>query len=142
MTELLPLLSTEWIAHYRELWNANTVAIEGTRGMGGLIELRATDIDDREPVQLNLLTDGTCDYAGPARDDGDPRFRLSATTETWRKLGAGEMGIRRAVTGPVKVQGSLTTALKFFQGLEEALRQFGDVPTVEWGGTIRDRTPA
>ena len=80
MPETHPLLSLDWISAYKQLWNANTAAIEGTRGLGALVE----------------------------------------------------MGVRRAVTGPIKFQGSLLTALKYFSGLEAALLQFGDVPTTEW----------
>jgi hypothetical protein len=40
--------------------------------------------------------------------------------------------VRRAVTGPIKFQGSLLTALKHFEGLEAAMHQFADVATDEW----------
>jgi hypothetical protein len=132
--EKVPLLSVPWIERYGELWNQNQKAIEGTRGLAEswTVEMRVTDIDGREPVQINIVADGTSDYTGPVRGEKDPMFRLSAPTETWRKVAKGEMGIKRAVTGPIKFQGSLVTALKYFSGLEAALRQFGDVPTAEW----------
>lgn len=129
-----PLLSLEWIEDYQKRWNENEKAIEGSKGLEALIEMIVTDQDDRPPVQFRVTSDGTSDYAGPPLDGEEPFFRLSATTETWRKVGHGEIGIKRAVTGPIKFQGSLMTALKYMGGLEAGLRQFGDVPTVEWDG--------
>jgi hypothetical protein len=126
-----PLLSVPWIERYMELWNRNTKAIEGSKGLDVLIEMRVSDAD-RPPVHLHIGPDGLADYAGPVLDGRDPFFRLTATTETWRKVGHGEIGVRRAVTGPIKFQGSLLTALKHFSGLEAAMHQFADVPTDEW----------
>jgi hypothetical protein len=128
----LPLLSLPWIDRYLELWNENENAIDGTRGLAALVEMRVTDIEGREPVQFNVIEDGTADYAGPVQEGKEPFFRLSAPIEIWRKVAKKEMGVKRAVTGPIKFQGSLVTALKHFKGLEAALHQFGDIPTEEW----------
>jgi putative sterol carrier protein len=131
MAVTYPLLSQEWITAYLELWNRNPAAVEGTKGLGALVEMGVTD-QDRPPVQLNVTLDGTADYAGPVQPGAEPFFRLMAPTETWRKVAHKEIGVRRAVTGPIKFQGSLLTALKYFGGLEAALLQFGDIPTTEW----------
>jgi hypothetical protein len=126
------LLTVPWIEEYLELWNRNETAIEGTRGMAALVEFVVADRPDRPPVQFNVLADGTADYAGVPLEGREPFFRLTAPVETWRKVAHQEIGIKRAVTGPIKFQGSLITALKYFKGLEAALHQFGDVPTTEW----------
>lgn len=127
-----PLLSEAWIAEYKEIWNRNETAIDGTKGLNALVEMQVTDIDGRPPMQIQIGEDGTAGYAGPVQPDQDPKFRLSATTETWRKVAFGEIGVKRAVAGPIKMQGSMVTALKFFKGLEAAMLQFADVPTEEW----------
>jgi putative sterol carrier protein len=127
-----PLFSVEWIRAYQELWNENERAIEGTKGLGALVEFVVTDQDDRPPVHFNVTVEGIADYAGPLQEDEEPFFRLTATTETWRKVAHQEIGTKRAVTGPVKFHGSLLTALKYFDGLDAALKQIGDVPTAEW----------
>lgn len=132
-----PLLSTSWIEQYVVLWNANTKAIDGSKGLDALIEMSVTDQDGRPPVQFHVCPDGTADYGGPVREGERPFFKLSAPTETWRKVALKEIGAKRAITGPVKFQGSLVTALKHFQGLEAGLEQFGDVPTSEWDGDAR-----
>lgn len=129
-----PLLSLPWIEAYKDRWNANERAIEGSRGLEALIEMQVVDQDDRPPVQIRITADGMADYAGVPLDGVEPFFRLSATTETWRKVAHGEIGIKRAVTGPITFKGSLMTALKHMQGLEAGLLQFGDVPTQEWEG--------
>jgi len=126
-----PLLSVPWIERYMELWNQNAKAIEGSKGLDALIEMSVAD-SDRPAVHLHINVDGLADYAGPVLEGRDPFFRLTATTETWRKVGHREMGVRRAVTGPIKFQGSLLTALKHFDGLEAAMHLFADVPTDEW----------
>ena len=128
-----PLLSLPWIECYKDLWNRNQNAIEGSKGLEALIEMVVVDQDGRPPVQFRVITDGTADYAGPPLEGEEPFFRLTATTETWRRVAHGEIGVKRAVTGPIKFQGSLMTALKHMQGLEAGLLQFGDVPTDEWG---------
>lgn len=125
-----PLLSEEWMKVYMDLWNKNDKAIEGTKGMDILVEMSVTD-RDRSPVQIHVDKDGIADYVGPVRDDREPDFILRAPTETWRKVGAKEIGVKRAVMGPIKFKGSLTNALKHFSGLEAALHLFGDVPT-DW----------
>lgn len=127
-----PLLSLEWIQAYLELWNKNEKAIEGTKGMDILVQLEVAD-RERPPVQIRIDKEGLADYAGPVRTDRQPDFILRAPAETWRKVGAKEMGVKRAVVGPIKFKGSLTRALKHFSGLEAALHQFGDVPT-DWEG--------
>jgi putative sterol carrier protein len=130
-----PLLSLPWIEAYRERWNTNERAMNGTKGLDMIVELGVTDADGRPPVQLHIRgEDGVCDYAGPVQAGKKATFRLNAPTETWRKVAKGEMGVKRAVTGPVKFQGSLVNAMKHFDGLEAALQQFGDVPTQEWDG--------
>jgi putative sterol carrier protein len=127
-----PLLSEPWMAEYKDIWNRNETAIDGTKGLDALVELQVTDIDDRPPMQIQIGEDGMASYAGPVLPDADPKFRLSATTETWRRVAKGELGVKRAVAGPVKMQGSMVTAMKHFKGLEAALLQFADVPTQEW----------
>jgi len=128
-----PLLSIEWIEHYRELWNRNERAINGVKGLDMIVELAVSDIPDRPPVQLHIRgEDGICDYAGPVQEGKKATFRLTATNDVWRKVAHREMGVRRAVTGPIKFQGSLVNALRKFDGLEAALHQFADVPTQEW----------
>ncbi|WP_293059813.1 SCP2 sterol-binding domain-containing protein, partial [Mycobacterium sp.] len=72
------------------------------------------------------------DYAGPVQEGGrEPDFTLTAPSDTWAKVARKEMGVRRAVMGPIKFKGSLAKALKHFSGLEAALHQFADVPT-DW----------
>jgi putative sterol carrier protein len=128
-----PLLSQEWIQEYHRLWNENDRAMNGVKGLEMIVEMRVTDAGDRPPVQLHIRgEDGVVDYAGPVQPGKKATFRLSAPVETWRKVAQGEMGVKRAVTGPIKFQGSLVTALKYFDGLEAALLQFGDIPTEEW----------
>lgn len=127
-----PLYSEAWMQDYLRRWNENQTAIEGTRGLDALVELVVTDIDGRPPMQIRIGEDGTADYAGPALPGKDPKFRLSAPLETWRKVAHGEIGVKRAVAGPIKMQGSMVTAMKHFKGLEAALHQIGDVPTEEW----------
>ena len=128
-----PLLSLEWIEHYKELWNKNEKAIDGTKGLGALVEMAVSDIEDRPAMQFSLNEDGTADYAGPVQPGKTPVFRMIATTETWRQVGYGEMGVKRAVTtGPIQFKGSLVKALKYYSGLEAAMLQFADVPTAEW----------
>jgi len=129
--EKYPLLSVNWIKRYRDIWNTNEKAIQGTKGMDILVQMEATD-RDRPPVQIHIDLDGHADYAGAVRDDDrEPDFTLAAPTETWAKVARKEMGVRRAVMGPIKFKGSLTKALKHFSGLEAALHQFADVPT-DW----------
>ena len=125
-----PLLSESWIQDYAEIWKTNTKAIEGTRGLDVIVEMSVAD-RDRPPVNLRINGDGHIEYAGLKLADEDPTFRLDAPTETWRKVADKEMGVRRAVMGPIKFKGSLTLALKHFSGLEAALHQFADVPT-DW----------
>lgn len=128
-----PLLSEAWMQAYLEEWNRNTAAMEGTKGLDALVELEVTDLGDRPPMQIHIRgEDGTADYAGPARQDEDPKFRLSADCETWRKVAHGEIGVKRAVAGPIKMQGSMVTAMRYFSGLAAALLQFGAIPTEEW----------
>lgn len=128
------LLTVPWIEKYMEAWNRNERAIEGSKGLNALIEMQVTDQDDRPPVQIRITPEGTADYAGPPLDGQEPFFRLSATTETWRKVGHKEIGVKRAVTGPITFKGSLITALRHMQGLEEGMFLFGEVPTAEWDG--------
>jgi putative sterol carrier protein len=125
-----PLLSEQWMKVYMDLWNKNDKAIEGTKGMDILVEMSVTD-RDRAPVQIHIDSDGIADYVGPVRDDREPDFILRAPAEIWRKVGTKEIGVKRAVMGPIKFKGSLTNALKHFSGLEAALHLFGDVPT-DW----------
>ncbi|TVS85079.1 SCP2 sterol-binding domain-containing protein [Mycobacterium helveticum] len=126
-----PLLSLEWIQNYREVWNTNDKAIQGTKGMDILVQMEAVD-RERPPVQIHIDLDGHADYAGLVREDGrEPDFALAAPSETWAKVARKEMGVRRAVMGPIKFKGSLAKALKHFSGLEAALHQFADVPT-DW----------
>ncbi|HEX4107343.1 MAG TPA: SCP2 sterol-binding domain-containing protein [Solirubrobacteraceae bacterium] len=127
-----PLLTIPWIEEYLEQWNKNETAMSGTKGLdGGLVELEVTDLG-RPAVQFHFDIEGIGDYAGPVKKGVEPNFKLSATLETWRKVAHGEIGAKRAVTGPVKFQGSLLKAMKHFSGLEAALLQFGTVPTEEW----------
>lgn len=126
-----PLLSVEWIQRYRDIWNTNDKAIQGTKGMDILVQMEATD-RGRPPVQIHIDLDGHADYAGLVRDDDrEPDFTLTAPSDTWGKVATKEMGVRRAVMGPIKFKGSLAKALKHFSGLEAALHQFADVPT-DW----------
>lgn len=126
-----PLFSLEWIEKYREIWSSNDKAIQGTKGMDILVQLEVTD-RDRPPVQLHVDIEGHADYAGPARnDDREPDFALAAPSDTWAKVAAKEMGVRRAVMGPIKFKGSMSKALKHLSGLEAALHQLADVPT-DW----------
>jgi putative sterol carrier protein len=125
-----PLLSLDWIKAYVEVWNRNEKAMQGTKGMDILVQMEATD-RDRPPVQLHVDLEGKADYAGPVRTDREPDFSLAAPSATWAKVASKEMGVRRAVVGPIKFKGSLTKALKHFSGLEAALHQFADVPT-DW----------
>jgi putative sterol carrier protein len=129
--QLYLLLSLEWIDRYREIWNTNDKAIQGTKGMDMLVQMEATD-RGRPPVQLHIDIDGHADYAGPIRTDGrEPDFALAAPSGTWAAVARKEMGVRRAVMGPIAFKGSLAKALKHFSGLEAALHQFADVPT-DW----------
>jgi putative sterol carrier protein len=129
--EKYPLLSLDWINRYRDIWNTNEKTIQGTKGMDILVQMEATD-RDRPPVQIHIDLDGHADYAGAVRDDDrEADFILAAPSETWAKVARKEMGVRRAVMGPIKFKGSLTKALKHFSGLEAALHQFADVPT-DW----------
>jgi putative sterol carrier protein len=125
-----PLLSEDWIRHYAEVWKDNTTAIEGTKGIDMIVEMSVSD-RERAPVHIHVNGDGIIDYAGPKIEGKDPKFNLAAPAATWKKVAAKEMGVRRAVTGPIKFKGSLATALKHFKGLEAALHQFADVPT-DW----------
>nr|BAF48494.1 hypothetical protein [Rhodococcus rhodochrous]BAF48523.1 hypothetical protein [Rhodococcus sp. HA99] len=124
------LLNEDWIKHYAEVWKGNTTAIEGTKGIDMIVQMSVSD-RDRAPVHIHVNGDGLIDYAGPQIPGKDPKFNLAAPVETWRKVAAKEMGVRRAVTGPIKFKGSLASALKHFAGLEAALHQFADVPT-DW----------
>ncbi len=86
-----------------------------------------TSATARVPAKINLSLG-----VGPVRDDGrEPDFTLVAPSDTWAKVARKEMGVRRAVMGPIKFKGSLAKALKHFSGLEAALHQFADVPT-DW----------
>lgn len=127
---MYPLLNEDWIRRYAEVWKDNTKAIEGTKGLDMIVEMSVSD-RDRPPVHIHVNNDGLIDYAGAKLDGKDPKFNLAAPAETWRKVAMKEMGVRRAVTGPIKFKGSLTTALRNFKGLEAALHQFADVPT-DW----------
>jgi len=130
-----PLLSLEWIEHYKKLWNENQKTINGTKGLGALVEMGVSDVEGRPAVQFSLNEDGTAEYAGPVQPGKTPVFRMIATTETWRQVSHGEMGVKRAMTtGPIQFKGSLVKALKYYSGLEAAMLLFADVPTTEWEG--------
>lgn len=130
-TDRYPRLSLEWIQKYSEIWNTNEKAIEGTKGLDILVQMAATD-RERPPVQLHIDIDGHADYAGPVQHgDREPDFTLAAPCDVWAKVASKEMGVRRAVMGPIKFKGSLAKALKHFSGLEAALHQFAEVPT-DW----------
>jgi hypothetical protein len=126
-----PLLSTAWVEAFKERWNANEEATEGTGDLAGVLELMVAD-GEGPPVQMRITPQGTVDYAGPQLDGERARFRFIGSAESWRKLGTGEYTVVRSLRGPIYMQGSMLTLLGSFPGLCAAMSEVGNVPTEGW----------
>lgn len=72
--------------------------------------------------------------SGRAPADGvKPEFVLTANTDTWQRLGRGELPASKAmVTRKVKFRGPMSVALANLPSLEAAMKMMGQIDGTDW----------
>lgn len=125
------LLSAEWMEEYAELWNATPATREGLAKLSMLIEYRLTE-DETRAGQIEVVH-GEVVASGAPEPGRRPDYLLAATVEDWRKLGAGEIPIAKAmVTRRIKFRGPMAVAMAHLTSLEAGLLMFGQVQDTDW----------
>ena len=121
-------LSTDWMAAYKDAWNANEDLKSGLSGFNARIKY---SIDGRDaPVELNIES-GVATSSGPAAD-GKYDFELWASLDNWKALASGDLGPKTAMmTKKLNFKGSMMTAMKYMGGFEKSLMMMSEIPT-DW----------
>lgn len=125
------LLSSEWMQSYAQLWNSTDATREGLKKLSMVIEYRLAE-DETRAGQVEVVH-GEVVRAGDPAPGVKPEFVLTATSETWKKLGDGDLAASKAmVTRKVKFRGPMTVAMAHLPSLEAAMRMFGQVEDTDW----------
>ncbi|MCX7945790.1 MAG: SCP2 sterol-binding domain-containing protein [Hydrogenophilus sp.] len=123
----MQFLSPEWMARYREAWNANEKLVKGLSGFSALIEYGWAD-GSRPSVFLEVK-DGEAVATYDRLPDGrSPDFVMHATEEVWQALRDGSLSGRAALLSrKLKFKGSMITAMRYMGPFEESIRLIGKV---------------
>lgn len=139
-----PLMSPEWAAQACQAFNANPILTDelgqkwvknhGGRGYK-VIHLYRDDCGERTKVQLTIVPDGNkarCSYGGrvvnPTLDEARD-YKMWATTQRWREMGAGEYGPMRAMMfNRLRFEGPKAEAMSVMGPFEQFLLLPGRVP--------------
>lgn len=126
----MPVLSEQWMKSYAELWN-NTPAIrDGLSKLSMVIEYRLADESRAGQIEV---ANGEVARAGLPASGVKPDYVLTASADTWRRLGFGEVGISAAlVSRKVKFRGSIQVAMAHLPSLEAAMHLFSQIDGTDW----------
>jgi putative sterol carrier protein len=131
MTTPTPVLSTDWMKSYAELWNATEATREGLKELSMVIEYRLTE-DESRAGQVEVVS-GEVVRAGAPAEGVKPEFVLTAKSDTWQLLGSGELQAAKAmVSRQVKFRGPMSVAMAHLPSLEAAMRIFGQIDGTDW----------
>src|ERR1700729_1488929 len=83
-----PVLSTEWMREYAQLWNSTPATREGTAELTMVIEFRLAD-DESRAARINIVN-GEAVETGTPSPDHKPNYQMTAAAADWKRLGAGE----------------------------------------------------
>ena len=141
----VPLMSPEWAAQACQAFNANSILTNGLgekwiKNDGGrgykVIHLYRDDCGEKTKVQMTIVPDGTnkarCSYGGkvvnPTLDEARD-YKMWATTQRWREMGAGEYGPMRAMMfNRLRFEGPKAEAMGVMGPFEQFLLLPGKVP--------------
>lgn len=126
-----PVLSEQWMKSYSELWNNTPATRNGLSALSMVIEYRLAD-DESRVGQIEVLN-GEVVRAGLPASGVKPDYVLTASANTWRRLGLGELGVSAAlVSRKVKFRGPMSVAMAHMTSLEAAMRIFGQIDETDW----------
>lgn len=117
----MQFLSENWAKAYLNLWNSSENLMVGLKNFNNVIEYKYDD-KDLPPVQIDIKN-GKCIYAGSVIDGRKADFEIWATTENWKNIVSGAIGVRSAMlTKKLGFKGSMTITMQymspFFNSIE------------------------
>ena len=126
-----PVLSPDWMQSYASLWNSTDATREGLKKLSMVIEYRLSE-DEKRAGQIEVVN-GEVVRAGEPAPGVKPQFVLTAASDTWKRLGDGDLQTAKAmVTRKVKFRGPMSVAMAHLPSLEAAMRMFGQVDDTDW----------
>lgn len=124
------VLSPEWLEDYAGLWNSTPETRDGLSELSMLIEFRLLE-DESRAGQVDVVNGEIRRFGQPAAER-EADYVLTAKTDDWRKLGAGELATAKAmVTRKVRFKGPLAEAMAHLTSLNAAMLLFGKIDT-DW----------
>jgi putative sterol carrier protein len=116
---------------YGELWNNTEATRQGLKKLSMVIEYRLAE-DESRAGQIQVVL-GEVVRAGAPADGVKPEFVLTANTNTWQRLGLGELPAAKAmVTREVKFRGPMAVAMANLPSLEAAMKMMGQIDGTDW----------
>ncbi len=120
------LFSPEWMKAYAELWNSTEATRDGLKNLSMVIDWRLAE-DESRVGQIEVV-EGEVVRAGAPAANTKPDYVLTADTETWRRLGTGELAAAKALIGrKVKFRGRMSVAMAHLKSFEAGMRFFGKI---------------
>lgn len=125
------VLSPHWMQSYAKLWNNTPATRDGLKKLSMVIEYRLAE-DEKRAGQIEVVN-GEVVRAGEPAPGVKPEYILTAKAEDWKRLGSGELAATKAlVTRKVKFRGPIAVAMAHLEGLETAMRFFGQIDDTDW----------
>lgn len=115
---------------YADLWNRTDATRGGLSKLSMVIEYRLLEEDRAGQIEI---VNGEVVRAGAPAAGVKPDYVLTAKSEIWQQLGAGELPASKAmISRKVKFRGPMSVALAHLTSLEAAMRLFGQVQDTDW----------
>lgn len=125
------VLSPTWMQSYADLWNKTEATREGLKKLSMVIEYRLAE-DKGRAGQVEVVN-GEVVRAGEPASGVKPEYVLTASVDTWKALGDGNLPASKAmVTRKVKFRGPMAVAMAHLPSLEAAMKMFGQVDDTDW----------